>query len=107
MRYFKLVHYTSGEEYETSEFYINEPTFRKYQRAIAEDKDLLVLEDRVIKIKMIKEIMPAGAEIAEYRRMGIGFKELGLPECPQLEEGIKTEEEGFTKISGELKSPKL
>ena len=71
MRYWKLIIYTTGEEYETKEFLINEPEFRQYQKAIAEGKDFLVLEDKVIKRNQIKEILPADEIVSEYRKQGL------------------------------------
>ena len=86
MRYFKLITYTSGEEYETKETLIDEPTFRQFQKAIVEQKDFIVLENKVIKRSMIKEILPADDIIAEYERSGITPKQLGLKENIKLEE---------------------
>lgn len=86
MRYFKLITYTSGEEYETKETLIDEPTFRQFQKAIVDQKDFIVLENKVIKRGMIKEILPADDIIKEYERSGITPKQLGLKETPELEE---------------------
>ena len=86
MRYFKLITYTTGGEFETHEKLIDEPTFRQYQKAMIEGKDFLVLEDRIIKRNMIKEILPADADVKEYLAQGTSLKTLGLPENPKLDE---------------------
>ncbi len=85
MRYFKMVIYTTGGDFETREWLIDEPTFRQYQKAIAEGGTHLVLEDRVIKVSSIKEIMPATSEVREYLAQGYTLKGLGLPERGLLE----------------------
>ena len=97
MRFFKVVTYTTGEEFETHEFLVDEPVFRVYQKAIAEGKDFIVAEDRVIKRKMIKEIVPADKEVSEYFRCGITPKMLGLPDRPRLEEE-KPRRSGFLHV---------
>ena len=90
MRYFKLVTYISGgKDYETQEKLIDEPMFRSYQRAIIDGKELLVLEDRVIKLSSIKEILPADDIVAEHLKQGLNLKTLGLPERDLLPEGEK------------------
>ena len=85
--------YVQGEDYETREILINEPTFRKYQRAIIDKSTHLVLEDRVIKTTSIKEILPADDIVKDYLVSGISLKTLGLPSNPQIEKG----EESFIK----------
>ena len=104
MRYFKVIHFTTGDEYETSEFYIDEPRFRKIQKSILDGAEFLIFEDKLIKRSMLKEIKPAGEEIGEYKKMGISNKTLGLPERPMLEKGDYVEETGFTKIGAHLPS---
>ena len=99
MRYFKLVTYTDGSEYETHEKLIDELTFRKYQKAIIEGADFIVAEDRVIKRKMIKEIIPADEIVAEHIRSGISLKTLGLPERVAIAE---SEHSGTSKYSKSL-----
>lgn len=78
--------YVEGEDYETKETLIDEPTFRQFQEAILQKGTHLVLEDRVIKVSSIKEILPADDIVAEYTRSGITPKQLGLKESPMLEE---------------------
>ena len=98
MRYFKLVTYTDGSEYETHEKLIDEPTFRKYQKALAEGNDFIITEDRVIKRKMIKEILPADDVVGEYVRSGVSLKSLGLPETPMIEEKKDSGVSKFAKL---------
>jgi len=71
MRYYKVIQYGDGEEYSTKEMIIDEPTFRQYQKLIAEGKERIVLEDRIISVSSIKEIVPADDDVAEYKKMGI------------------------------------
>lgn len=106
MRFFKVVTYTTGEEFETHEFYVDEPTFRIYQKAIAEGRDFIVAEDRVIKRKMIKEIIPADKDIAEYKKVGVTHKQLGLPERPLLEQNKEPKKEGFLGIGKRINEKK-
>mgnify|MGYP001578278843 CR=1 FL=1 len=108
MRYFKLVLYTTGGEYETKESYIDESTFRQFQRAVVEGKDFIVLENKVIKRSLIKEIQPADEEVREYREMGV-LHLLGLKDLPQIEgekpmEGFLPMKDMFTKKT-EMLSP--
>jgi len=98
MRIWKLIYYTTGEQYETSEFYIDEPKFRQYQKAILEGSEFLVLEDRVIKTKMIKEILPAEKEVEDYLRQGVRPDLLGLPKNFKI--APPKEDPGFKKIEG-------
>ena len=86
MRFWKLVIYTKGEDYETREFFIDEPTFRQYQEAIVGDKEFIIMKDRVIKRSMIKEILPADTDIKEYLDQGSTLAQLGLPERTLIEE---------------------
>lgn len=106
MRYWKIVIYTTGEKYETTEFYIDESKFRQYQKAIAEDKDFIIMEDRVIKRNMIKEILPANTEIREYLEQGSTLKSLGLPENLKLEEAFHNKKvlqlDGFRPIKEDI-----
>ena len=87
MRYFKMNIYVTGEDYETKEILIDEPTFRKYQKAIVDESTHLVLEDRVIKVSSIKEILPADDIVKEYLGMGLSLKSIGLKEPLQVEGG--------------------
>ena len=103
MRFWKFIYWTTGAEYETTEFYIGEPDFRKYQRAIIEGKELLVMEDRVIKVKMVKEIVPADEDVKDYLKMGITLKQLGLKELPKLEEAKKEQLNEGQKRLAEMK----
>ena len=110
MRIWKLVIWTTGEQYDTKEFYIDEPKFRQYLKAIAEDKDFIIMEDRVIKRTMIKEIMPADGEIREYLEQGSTLKSLGLPENPLLEEAYHNKTihqiDGFRQIKEDINKTK-
>src|SRR3990167_2763748 len=100
MRYYRLIYYTKdrGEDYETNEKLITEKQFRQYQKAVAENVDYLVLEDRIIKRSSIKEIFPATELLSEYQKMGMPAKELGIEEYPQLE-AQKEQEQRFTHIA--------
>lgn len=102
MRIWKIVIWTTGEEYETREFYIDESKFRQYQKAILDDKEFIVMEDRVIKRSMIKEIIPANDEVKEYLEQGSSLKSLGLPEIPKLENKTFPQIEGFRPIKDDL-----
>lgn len=86
MRYFKVIVYTTGEDFETRETLVDEPTFRQYQKAILEGREFLVLENKVVKTKLIKEILPADADVREQLATGMTLESLGLPENPQIEE---------------------
>lgn len=86
MRYFKVIVYTTGEDFETRETLVDEPTFRQYQKAILEGREFLVLENKVVKTKLIKEILPADADVREQLAVGMTLESLGLPENPQIEE---------------------
>lgn len=87
MRYFKLVWYAGDDDYGTMEKLIDEPTFRKYQQAVLQGSDFLMLEDRIIKTKLIKEALPADEEVKEYIAMGVSMKSLNLPEITSLSSG--------------------
>ncbi len=89
MRYFKLIYYTTGLEYETNEILMNEPFFRQIQKAIVENKDYILLEDRVIKRSSIKEITPADEIVKEYLGYNLSLKSIGIREVEQLESGEK------------------
>lgn len=93
-RYWNLVIYTTGAEYETRERLIDEETFRQYQKAIMGGATHLVLEDRIIKVSQIKEVLPANDVVREYQDMGIPLKQLGLKEPTALP---KTENAGQLK----------
>ena len=95
MRYWKIVVFTNGGDYETYEKLIDEPMFRQFQKAYAEGKEDIILEDRIIKRKMIKEIVPADEEIKEHKATGM-FKYLGLQESSKLESGVK--KSGFLSV---------
>ena len=88
-RYWKINIYVTGEDYETREILIEEPTFRKYQKAIAEGSTHLILEDRVIKTTSIKEILPADEIVQGYLSAGVSLKTLGLKEPVGIESGPK------------------
>ena len=88
MRFFKMMIYVTGEDYETREMIIDEPTFRKYQKAMISGVTHLVLEDKIIKMTSIKEILPADEIIKEYLNEGISLKQLGIKEPQKLEEGV-------------------
>jgi hypothetical protein len=79
MRYYKVIRYGDGEDYSTKETLIDEPTFRQYQRLIAEGKEKIVLEDMVISVSSIKEISPADDIISEYQKNGVGIDGLLEP----------------------------
>lgn len=100
MRYWKVVIYRTGGEWETTEYYIDEPTFRQYQKAIIENKDFIVLENKIIKRTLIKEILPANEEIDEYLKQGVHLKTLGLKELPELQ-GKNVHLDGL-KSAGEI-----
>ena len=87
MRYFKVVTWTTGEDYETKEFYIDEIDFRKYQNALAGGNEFLMSDDRVIRRSQIKEIVQADGEIKEYLKCGLSLKTLNLPKREKLTEG--------------------
>ena len=101
MRFFKLMTFVSGEDYETHEKLIDEPTFRKFQRAFVEGKTHLMLEDRVIKMSSIKEILPADDIIAHRLKMGYTLAEMGFKDTEKLEEAKQAESSGFAKKLGE------
>lgn len=105
MRFFKMNVYVSGDDYETRESLIDEETFRKYQKAIAEGSTHLILEDRVIKVSLIKEILPADEIVKEYIAVGISLKELGFKEPIKLKTGEQPQfqEQGLKKISESIK----
>lgn len=84
MRYWKFITYTDGSEYATHERLIDETAFRKYQKAMVEGVDFFVLEDRIIKRKMIKEVVPADDIVREYVESGISLESLGLWENPLI-----------------------
>jgi hypothetical protein len=87
MRYFKMMVYVDGGDYETRETLIDEPTFRQYQKAMLDGAERLVLEDRVIKTTSIKEIFPADDIVHEYLAMGVSLKSIGLPDREDAELG--------------------
>lgn len=84
-KYFKLLTYTGGEDYETRETLINFDTFRKFQQEISEGKDLLILSDRIIKVSSIKEISPADDIVEYHLKTGTSLKSLGLAEPTQAD----------------------
>ena len=91
MKYFRILQYGDGENYETKETIITEPIFRQYQKLIAEGKEKLVLEDRIISVSSIKEIIPAGEVVAEYQRQGVSdFAKLPAPARPQITGRVKS-----------------
>jgi len=71
MRYYKVLQYGDDDTYSVKETLIDEPTFRQYQKLIAEGKEKLVLKDRIISVSSIKEIIPADDEIIEYQQQGV------------------------------------
>lgn len=83
MRYFKLIRYT-GDNFGTLESLIDEPTFRKYQKAILDGATHLVLEDKIFKVSQIKEVSPADEIVAEYKSYGLKLSDIGLPELKAL-----------------------
>ena len=103
MNYYKVITYAEGENYETREEYIDEPTFRQYQQLISEGKDKLILKERILSVSAIKEILPADDEISEHQRQGT-FNSLGLGN-PQLEQPKQERlTSGFEKIKIEMKN---
>ena len=91
-RYYKLIVYTTGDEYETRETLIDEIAFRQIQRSIANGSDFIIFEDRVIKRNMIKEITSADDEVREFAKMGLSPARLGIPERKALPEGEREEQ---------------
>lgn len=85
MRYFKLIFYVEGEDYETSEMLVDEPQFRQYQKAIATGATHLMMKDRVIKTTAIKEILPADDIVREFQASGTPLSRLGLSDKPLIE----------------------
>jgi hypothetical protein len=95
MKYFKMIFYTTGSDYETMEKLIDEISFRKIQQALANGSDMLIMEDRVIRRNQIKEIISADEEVNEYKRVGLNIdKYFGLNSGKgiELKEGEKGEE---------------
>lgn len=93
MRYFKMIQYAEGDNYETKETIITEPIFQQYRQMIAEGKEKLVLQDRIISVSSIKEIVPADDIVAGYQKQGLKIE--GLLETPEV-----------PKIAGEIMKPK-
>ena len=99
--YFKMyVYVEGGEDFETRETLIDLPTFRQYQKMIAEGRTHLVLKDRVIKVSSIKEIMPADDVVKEYISSGLPYSELGLRSPEEIKELGKGGEEWGKLLSG-------
>jgi hypothetical protein len=90
-KFYKLITYAEGDNYETREKIITEEAFRQFQDAVINKAEFLVLEDRIIRISSIKEVLPADDEVAEYSRMGVAPEGIQLPEPSNrmLESGNK------------------
>ena len=58
-KYFRIVYYTDGEDYETHEKLVDEPTFRSIQKIMASGGGNVMFENGMIRTSAIKEIMPA------------------------------------------------
>lgn len=71
MKYFKIIQYAEGENYQTKETIIPESIFIQYRDLISQGKEKLVLEDRIISVSSIKEIVPADDIVAEYQKEGM------------------------------------
>lgn len=81
MNYWKIIYYTGEGDYETSEVLINNDEYEKIQDALSKGADMLILSGRpTIKRSSLKAINGADDIIADYKRVGIPLKELGLTE---------------------------
>jgi len=108
-RYFKLVYFVDGEDYDTMEALLSEQQFRAVQSAINEGKKFLMMENKVIRTQNVKEILPANEIVEEYRKMGIPLKQLGIVESPMLAAGVDDEKgrQRYEKMFGDKGFGKL
>lgn len=95
-----MVYVKGGEDFETRESLIDEPTFRQYQKAMIEGSEKLVLEDRIIKMSSIAEILPDDGIVKEYLDMGVSLKTLGLKEPLMVESEKNAGQKRFEDMKG-------
>ena len=102
MRYFKIIYFTNGDEYNTHETILTEPKYREFQKMLGAGADQFIFTDQTIRRSQIKESGPADDIMKEYIAQGLTHKELGLPEPITFEnkEEPKKLGEGFKQLYG-------